>query len=252
GLGVLCLGLVASVELSRLKRADFKAATVVPICMAALMLFVFALSNRVAYGSQEILVYSWPEFALKIGNAFRSSGRMFWPVYYLIYLAIFFLLFRHANRRFAVGACAVLLLAQFSDSAPALGGFRERFSQARWETPLKAPQWNELAKRYQKIIYVLPANTPQRWAELAQFAATNGLAINMGYFARVNSVALEKARTQLAGAIAAGQWEQNALYVFDDEALWNVAQQQAKPGDVAKTLDGIRVFAPGFDTNSAR
>lgn len=249
GLGILCLGFVASVELSRLQRADFNAATVVPICAAALMLFVFALSNRVAYGAHEVLVYPWPEFALKIGNAFRSSGRMFWPVYYLSYLAIFFLLFRHANRRYAVAVCAALLFAQLSDSAPALSGFRERFSQAKWQTPLQAPQWNEFGKRYQKLVYVLPANTPPRWAELAHFAATHAMAINMGYLARVNSQALQTAREQLISTIRAGQLDSHALYVFEDEALWNLAQQQARPEDWSGTLDGVRVFAPRLGAN---
>jgi Family of unknown function (DUF6311) len=246
GLGVLCLGILATVELARLKRADFKWVTLLPIGIVALMLFVFALTNRIAYGAQEILVYPWPAFMEKLGWVFRATGRMFWPAYYLIYFAIFFLLFRHANRRYVVVACAVLLIAQISDSAPALNGFRERFASANWQTPLRAPQWKEFGKRYEHIVYVLPQFTPPRWIELTHFAAMNKMSVNAGYFARIDMNILERERQAVRAAIEGNRLDPKTLYIFDDEPYWHFARRQAGPDDLVEELDGVRVLAPKF------
>ena len=50
---------------------------------ALLALTLFAVSNRIAVGPHEF-GYALPELALKAANAFRASGRMFWPVFYVV------------------------------------------------------------------------------------------------------------------------------------------------------------------------
>jgi|GEM_PF-3340412 len=48
---------------------------------------IFALSNRIVWGQHEILSYRLPDFFC----VFRASGRMILPMYYLIYLGVFYI-----------------------------------------------------------------------------------------------------------------------------------------------------------------
>jgi hypothetical protein len=245
GLGILCLGILASVELARLKLADMAWATVIPVACAAALLFVFALSPKVVYGTQELWTYSWGPLE-RLGWVFRSTGRMIWPVFYLLYAVIFFLLFRHANRNFLLVACTVLLAAQLSDSAPAFKGFRTRMLKAHWQSPLTAPQWAQFGKQYQHIVYVLPQFTPPRWIDLTHFAAMNQMSVSAGYFARVDMNLIEQQRQVVGAVVRAGQFKPDTLYVFDDDALWSLVQQQPREKDFIAELNGVRVLAPEF------
>jgi hypothetical protein len=245
GLGMLCLGILSTVELARLRWKDLPWRTLLPIAVTAALLFVFALSNKVVYGTQEVLAYSWGPLD-KLGWTFRSTGRMFWPVFYLIYAGIFWLAFRYASQKFILAACAALLLIQLSDSSPALRGFHKRMTQADWQSPLTAPQWAQFGKRYSRIVYVLPQFTPPRWMELTHFAAMNRMAVSAGYFARVDLNLIEQQKETVRAAVLAGQFDENTLYVFDDDALWQHMQQQPRAGDLLQELNGVRVLAPKF------
>lgn len=81
------------------------------LLLACLGMTLFALSNVVTCGDEVLLEYPLPQAVLKLCNIFRASGRIFYPVYYLVFLAGLCLLWRlwpalHTRR----GACAVCTL----------------------------------------------------------------------------------------------------------------------------------------------
>jgi len=141
----------------------------------------------------------------------------------------------------------VLCAVQVGDTVDAWATFALRFTHPPpWVSPMVSPAWRDIAMRYRKILFVLPRNTPEGWIPLSQFAATHRMAINTGYFARVDRARQAAARARLSEAIIANTLERDALYVFGDERLWRIASRQASPSDFAGTLDGFRVVAPGL------
>jgi hypothetical protein len=250
GLGMLGLALVAGYELVRnIKtvrsiKMDYDV-RVVPVLILSIGLFLYAISNHIAMGAHEIFSYNLPSITEPFTNAFRASGRFFWPVYYLIYLAIFYLIFSRLERSVAITLCAVLLFVQIIDSSDALRFFRNKFTRApAWSSPMRAPLWSDIARHYRKIIFVLPHNSPTNWMPLAHFAATNRMAINIGCFARVNQAKERNARKQVAASIINDDLSPDSLYIFEDDELWRVASNQIAPSDIAGVLDGFRIVAP--------
>lgn len=55
-----------------------------------LFMTIFALSNKIIWNDNIVFSYTLPEKILEYANIFRASGRMFYPVYYLIMLAIIY------------------------------------------------------------------------------------------------------------------------------------------------------------------
>ncbi len=258
GLGMLVLAFVAGYELVRKVKQvrnikmdyDVK---VVPVLILSIGLFLYAISNHIAMGVHVIFSYNVPPIARFFAHAFRSSGRFFWPVYYLIYLTIFYLIFSRLKRSVAITLCAVLLFVQIIDSSDALRFFRNKFTHApAWSSPIRAPLWSDIAHQYKKIIFVLPHNTPMNWLPLAHFAATNRMSINIGYFARVNEAKERNARSQVAISIMNNDLSPDSLYVFEDDGLWMVASNQIAPSDFAGVLDGFRIVAPKLRDCSTR
>jgi hypothetical protein len=249
GGGMLLLAALAGQRvLARRSGAALERPTLVPLLCAALLLSLIALSNRVALGDVELLAYEVPAALEPFADLLRSSGRMFWPVYYLLYLAILMLAFRGLSRRAALGACALALLVQLADSAPALRRYNAQLAHApKRVSPLKSALWAEIAARYRRVVYVLPRNGPEIFLPWAAFAAEHGLAINFGYFARVDSERLSASRNATEAAVLAQRLAPDTLYVFDSAALWNMASAQPRAGDALGVLDGYRIIAPGLN-----
>ena len=92
-----------------------------------------------------------------------------------------------------------------------------------WESPIKSPVWAEFARSYGEIAYVLPYNQAKHYLELGHFASVNGMAINVGYFARIDPQPELRARQKLAQEVSSRQFRPRTLYIFEDDALWQVS-----------------------------
>lgn len=252
GLGIMLLSIITGYEFLRKPYLKLNCSQFVPLLTVSLILTGFALSNRLAFGQYELFVYPIPSIFDLIVNIFRSSGRLFWPVYYLIYLVILGFIFSRLERRVAISVCALALIFQIADSWSALLNLRKQFdSFPKWSSPLRSPLWSKIGEHYQRVIYVLPRNAPDAFMPWAYFAAEHRMAINFGYFARVDPIKLNEERKQIAKSIIDGKFDPKALYVFEDLALWHMAiNQQAVTSDVAGVLDGFRVLAPRLEEYS--
>lgn len=250
GLGVLGLGALAA--LARLVRRRAPAAVLPRHARAvlwalAIALTVFALSDHVALGSGEIVAYPLPSFARRLAGVLRSSGRLFWPVHYLIVTAVVVTLVRRLSRRVALVTLLVGLVVQVADTVPALRALRREIAAAAEPTPtMRAPLWDQVASRYPTLRYVLPENKPERWLPLALFAHRHGMAINTGYFARVDVGAQGAARDRLLTQLVAGGLPRDALYVFASRGLLELARSRAAADDLVAEVEGFRLLAPGM------
>jgi len=246
GLGMLGLGLIAGYKLIRNIKISYEV-KIIPLLIISIGLFLYAISDHVAIGTHEIFSYHLPSITGPFTNAFRVSGRFFWPVYYVIYLAIFYLLFTRLKRSAAITLCVVMLFFQVIDSTDVWPRFRNKFAHSpAWASPMRSPVWSDIAHQYRKIIFVLPNSQTANWMPLSQFAAMHRMAINTGYFARVNPAKLQEARAHIASSIVNNKLSPDSLYVFEDNALWKFASSQIASSDIAGVLDGFRIVAPNL------
>ncbi|SEP34672.1 DUF6311 domain-containing protein [Pseudomonas sp. Snoq117.2] len=213
-----------------------------------LALALFAITPRIGFGAFE---WTLPlnDKLERLANIFRASGRLFWPVYYVVVLAILYLLLKTTRTRVAVGFLALAAFIQIVDT----GNFREGF-QARVRsdaaltvtTPLKAPFWEMAAHRYKKVRATLPTNQGRDWSTFSKYAASYGLATDMVYLARMDQKALAEAGQEANERIAKGDYAADTLYVVDSSQLETV-KQHLKPQDLLTAVDGFNVLAPGWN-----
>jgi uncharacterized protein DUF6311 len=244
GVGIIALALIAGYEWLRKQKMSIDRRSLVPLLLISIGLCLYALSNRVAIGSSEVFAYTIPYPLDRLTNTFRSSGRMFWPVYYLIYLAVLCFMFHRLERRVAITVCSMMLVVQVADSSAALRYFRNKLSHAKWSSPLRSPLWTDIGKQYKRIIYVLPRFAPDTYMPWAQFASENRMAINFGYFSHPDYLKFEEAKKRVTQSIIENEIDPHALYVFESEGLWNVVLNQVSGSDLVGVLDGFRILAP--------
>jgi hypothetical protein len=247
GSGILVLLVAAALPLWPRRAGVLERPSLVPLLALSLGLVVLALSNRVAVGSFVLLEWRMPGAAATLADALRSSARMFWPVYYLIYLAVLVSLLRRLSRPAALALCAGAFALQLAESSAALKHVHRRFVYPEpVMSPLRSALWKEIGTRYKRVTYVLPRNAMDTHFPWTSFAVEHGMSVNYGYFARVNLDRVHQARDALENAILRNALDPDSLYVFENLGLWRVALAQVRPPHVAGVLDGYRILAPGL------
>ena len=158
-----------------------------PALLAVLLLmFVYALSNRIFWGTHLLASYPLPEFLNRLTGTFRSSGRFFWVIGYLVLFMTLAGLLRKPSRG-AVVLLAIALPLQWIDVQP----LRQRI-QLKASAPGKndlAP-WAGLMSGIDKIdLYPAfgcgDADVNIYWF-FQRLAAHYGKLLDTGYIARPN------------------------------------------------------------------
>ena len=155
GLGVLLLGLVSIARTPSCLR-DLFLRTSVPAIGVTVISLLLAISNKITFGHYVLFQVPLPSPIMSVLDAFHTSGRLFWPGYYLLFIGVL----TAASRSFgATGlgiALGVTVIIQFADIAPLLTSIRShRQSQSAAPAP-SGPEWDKLGQR-QRHLGVLPA-----------------------------------------------------------------------------------------------
>jgi len=158
----------------------------VSLVIYSVILIIFAGSNTVSWGDQAFRI-PLPEFITSAWSIFRSSGRMIWPVFYLVTLMILAEQYRAANKKvLAVMICIMCLGLHFYENLPHILYVNERFSVHHdRDTVLTDDIWSEIADRYDHIMICSDANEIYQYGEstrecfdLAYFACEHDMTIN--------------------------------------------------------------------------
>lgn len=123
GLGIILMstvcGVVFFLELLR-KKEYYKTVLCVikkNILLICGMLFMtlFAITNNIAWDNQAIVQIPLPGKVVELASIFRSSGRMFYPVYYLIMLTLMYYLLDKFGKKTGTILVALFLFVQVYD-----------------------------------------------------------------------------------------------------------------------------------------
>lgn len=248
GLGNILLLFSAIFIWLRSRASTMNKATRYALYILIAVLSIIALSNKIYIGEYKIISYPLFKPFEILYTVFRGYGRMFWPVYYLIILFSLVVISK-ISRRVSITMISLILAIHVYDLSGQLTEIRAFYSNPpTWESPLKSELWNDFAQRYDKVLYVLPSNNFFGFVPWVEYAAVHHLSINMGYFSRDDENKIRAARFRLTNELLAGDFDPTALYVFEDEKLWNVAIRKLHDDDLAGVLDGFKVLAPNLNT----
>ena len=215
---------------------------------ALIGLTIFSFSNHVAIGSFEF-GYSLPPQVISIANIFRASGRMFWPIYYVVIFAIIFLIVRAHTPRTAAYLLGVALLIQVFDTHSGWSDVRKKFMvkpASEWATPFVDPFWKNAASRYQRVRWIVPQNLSPHWLSVSAFAGLHHLPTDAAYLGRMSMKQWRQADEKATLALASGKYDPDSLYLMDNRAMLRALGSVDTSADLFARIDGFTVLAPGW------
>ena len=196
------------------------------LCAVCAVLTAFAVSNVITANGVTLATLPLPASFIKLFSVFRSGGRLFWPVYYLLTLAAF-----AGLTRLPRGAVWVTLFAavQLWDVSPALFQRHDAMQAAQvtdaFPSELDSDFWQSAAQyRHIESVQGMQADS----LHLALWAADNSMTTNDPFAARYDETALAAERQTALDALDAGTPQSDTLYLFEDEGAFLQAVEPVK------------------------
>jgi hypothetical protein len=225
-----------------------------PALICCLILFtLFALSNQISVGPWT-LTYSLPDSILQLAGILRSSGRFFWPVYYIIVFLLLCWVVEHFSRRSAVLILSFALAIQIMDTSAGWLPLRQTFAQlSENQAPpaLSGPFWNAAGERYTKVVIwpLRSGQTQEHWQALSYFASTHQMGTNAVYLGRrADPLKVEQSNQTVQAQLEHQQLSTDTLYVISNTPInreWLIQHPTGPETCVYETINLI-VIGPAW------
>lgn len=207
-------------------------ALIIGVFIAVLL---FSLSPQIQLGSTVLLNIPLPKFIEQIWSIFRATGRIFWPIYYVLILLILGALLSLTKKKSSQYWLAIFLFIfvsiQFFDvrySAQAdlrHIAFRS-ISQETYQSELDLNKWSEQATGKQHLflldkdmIEFASANDIQSALRFTDVALGQKLTMNTGYYARAPFEKIIRLQENTKKALLEGSVDGSMLYITRDAQL---------------------------------
>jgi hypothetical protein len=200
GLGIFVLVIISVIYLFiRVKRKEAISGEAIlygiMYMIMSLGLIVFAASPVVTWNDKILFEYPYSSTLYHYWSIFRSTGRIIWPVCYLIFIAVIVgncNIWKRFNARDTVATIvlSVCLVLQIFDLSGKLSEQRGNFDSVDYQTTLQSDVWEKLSKvdTIEHIVWVSNSFENNDMLELGRYANDNNWTMNNFYFARGLSV----------------------------------------------------------------
>lgn len=253
GLGIMIAGLAALIALFNKSTSNvdslvsfFKNHRYLGVLI--IFLTIFAISNRVGVGDFSF-TYALPAWALRIADVLRSSARMFWPVHYLLIIAIFIAIVRTYSQKIALAILLTCFLIQAADTSK--GWLQNRKQLSHYHSAdahiqkLSNSFWSEAPSHYRHLTLVPSINRPPNWENFSIYAASHGLTTNAVHMARIDLLKQDESNAKLNRQIDTGIFDINTLYVIENRFVIAALATAPDSSAIAK-IDTFNVIAPNW------
>jgi hypothetical protein len=230
-----------------------KSTTVIYVLLFTSLILV-AFTYQIFIGDFLIANFRVPESINNLLAVVRTSGRMLWPVTYLLIALVVVLVSRNLRREVASGLIVLVLFFQVFESVGAVGITKSMFTRSGPTEILASPLWETFGKKYQNVAIVLPNDNPILyptnpdfaapegsflWREIGVFAVKHHMKLNSFYFSREPATQNQSEARVLTEVVNLGEYRSDTLYVFIDSKMWEIAKKQTQ--NEIQILDGINI-----------
>ena len=225
-------------------------------------LILIAFTYQIFIGDFLIASFTVPESINNLLSVVRTSGRMLWPITYLLIGILIVLTSRNLKRIYASGLIALVMCVQVYESVGAVGVTKSMFTRSGPTEILVSPMWDKLGNKYQNIAIVLPNDNPILyptnpdfaapegsflWREIGVFAVKHHMKLNSFYFSREPVNQNQSEVKVLTEVVNLGEYRSDTLYVFIDSQMWEIAKAETESSSKLMVLDSVPILAPaGF------
>jgi hypothetical protein len=202
-----------------------------------------AISNIVTFDNHTILTIPINDILASLLGIFRASGRLIWPLYYMIIFFALYVLIKGSSKKTIIILLSTSLFIQYYDLSKKMEEFHGIYNKSYVvNNPIKSDFWSFVSSHFEHIVYI-PLKDDE-YLPFAYFASNHTMTLNIGYFARQNYEKRSTANEQQRKELLNGSYNDKTLYIIDK----SVINQYLLKGLEIYNIDGYFVFIPQMDS----
>jgi hypothetical protein len=184
------------------------------IILISLLFFLLSVSNNINFGSLNILTIPISNFLYAIMSSIRASGRLIWPVYYLVFIVGIVFIYKNFNKRISLFFIISLFCLQIIDLSKGLTNYKfgKQYYLGEKKFFVKNKIWQGLSNNFSQIRLLEPKNQSKVYYSLSKILhKENFLKTDIIYLARVNRQIITNKKYELIKLL-----NEKNLDIFED------------------------------------
>ena len=188
-----------------------------PFLLIILVFLVIAITNKVHLFNNIILNFELPKMFYGLLSIVRASGRLIWPVYYLIFLFSIILIYKKFSKKNAVYILVLIFVFQLMDIYP---GLKRHFNSNAFVTEKKLNNysfWNNLTKKNPTLRTTYLHNQSKFLLELREVLLLKNIKkTDISIHGRYNRKQASISRSNLYNTFNKKQMPMNVIFAIDN------------------------------------
>jgi len=159
-----------------------------------------------------------PKYIYGILSIIRASGRLFWPVYYLLFLGSIIIIYNKFSRKKSLYILLLLFLFQLIDTSEGLKNYFKLNAFEKEQTEIDYLFWNRFNKKNQILKTTYLSNETHLLMSLKDgLLSQNFKSTDISTHGRYNRKAASISRSKLYKAFDEGIFEKNTIFAIDNK-----------------------------------
>ncbi len=212
GLGILCMLIYIIIKnFKNLKNLKINYKYFV-LC---LFLFLLALSNNISLGSIDLISLNLPNILYAPLSIIRASGRLIWPVYYIILIFLIYKFYVIEKKNFLLFVTLFLIIQLFDFSKPLYENLIKE--KKIYKSNLNDPIWKFISKNFNNISTTNISNRSTSFGLVSEFLINNNLdSTNYFRLGRYNREAASIYRSEFIENIMEKKIDKDKAYIIEN------------------------------------
>ncbi len=206
--------IVTNLFLIKVSKKKKSKSSFISLWVAAIVLFIFSLSNNIAISDKELFSFPTVESFTFFTNTFRSTGRFSWLIVIVITISAIFIMSQKIDSKKFSTLLFIYLLIGIIDYFPQLISAKAQKFNLEYKSSLKDSAWSSVDECYSKMRMYPPTPGVENYYDFVTIAYSQNLAINTGRFGRINQNAILGSYDLMHQEFNSGKYRNDSLYIF--------------------------------------
>ncbi|CAM7992919.1 DUF6311 domain-containing protein [Lelliottia nimipressuralis] len=212
GIGIISLLVFVLVDATYRNKFNFKNVIASPAFYFCMVLAAISITYRINFYGVNLIEIPMNDFLLKVGGVFRSTGRFFWPVTMIVMLIVLIYSSKVSSRSAYV--LIPILLLSVADESNFFKAVRGIYEGKPYSSQMLSKEWEGISHGKDTIITTdYDEFSLNHWLPFAEFASSEKMKLNFGYFARADKTAIDNNKKYIERIKAEGKLKNNEIYV---------------------------------------
>jgi len=248
----------------------------IKIIIICVIFLILSVSNNIYFDKMSIIKIPLSNFFYAISSIIRASGRLIWPIYYLIFIVGIIFIYQNLQKKTSLSIILILLFIQVVDISKGLNQYKfgTQYDQKNNQIFLKDKIWKDLSRNYDQIRLLEPQNQSKIYHLLSKtLFKENFLKTDIVNLARVNRQKIIDMKYKIVNLLDNGDlsifdntvfisdninavrhvfhiYQKKLNYYFRDD-LWIITKKNINYNEVDNSKNLNDVYVHNFDNKNS-